>query len=226
MPTTRQFLRNTLRKKQWESRRKFFRKNFYPTLSKSPTFTTTSIISSNCWGGMLYHDANQKFLSPTINLTFDALDFIYFANHLNELSQATMREEAPSQKAFPVGLLSYPSGKTIRLYFVHYQSFKEGRDKFWERASRITENIVVVFMTSHLTKEMYEGFASIKYPKLCVYGFSNVSIDPELSSVFLRYPALAQSKRDVLSFKHPFGRKIAIDSLGFDWYSFVFGPKQ
>ena len=42
-----------------------------------------SIISQNCIGGVFYHDMNEKFLSPTINLYFDAYDFLKFVKNIS-----------------------------------------------------------------------------------------------------------------------------------------------
>lgn len=41
-----------------------------------------SIISQQCIGGGIYHDMGMQFLSPTINLYFEAKDFIKFVENL------------------------------------------------------------------------------------------------------------------------------------------------
>ena len=46
-------------------------KNFNPT-----------IISSNCNGGIIYHDLGLPFNSPTINLSMDTDDFIKLVSNL------------------------------------------------------------------------------------------------------------------------------------------------
>ena len=40
------------------------------------------ILSNNCIAGFLYHDYSQRFLSPTINLQIEAVDFIKMCNDL------------------------------------------------------------------------------------------------------------------------------------------------
>ena len=173
---------------------------------------------------MLYHDAGLKFLSPTINLTFAPNDFIFFAKHLSELEKATMAEDCSSNDPFPVGTLTYPDGKSIKIRFVHYKTYEEGMTKFWERAKRISNHIVVILMTSELTKDVYEEFLTIGYKKVCVYGTSDVAIAPEYSQFFIKFPKMLTSKKDILSFKRLLGRQIILDDLGFDWYTFAFGP--
>ena len=41
-----------------------------------------SFISQNCIGGIIYHDMEQKFLTPTINLYLMANDFVKFVENL------------------------------------------------------------------------------------------------------------------------------------------------
>lgn len=49
--------------------------NYYKNNIKNKDFT---IFSSNCTGGVLYHDLGLEFLSPTINLYMNCEDFIKF----------------------------------------------------------------------------------------------------------------------------------------------------
>lgn len=41
-----------------------------------------SIISMNCVGGCVYHDYGLRFMSPTINLSFSASDFVKFCENI------------------------------------------------------------------------------------------------------------------------------------------------
>ena len=41
-----------------------------------------SLITNTCIGGRLYHDYNQKFLSPTIDLYIKPKDFVKFCCNL------------------------------------------------------------------------------------------------------------------------------------------------
>lgn len=40
-----------------------------------------TIISSNCNGEFIYYDMRLRFLSPTINLSFDMNDYVLLPNH-------------------------------------------------------------------------------------------------------------------------------------------------
>lgn len=43
-----------------------------------------TIISNNCWGGMIYESYNLPKESPTVGLFFMADDYINFLKHLKE----------------------------------------------------------------------------------------------------------------------------------------------
>ncbi len=83
-----------------------------------------TIISSNCNGGMILHDLGLKFNTPTINLLFEASDYIKFVSDLDRyLSEDLV--EAESDKPYPVGLIG-----DVRVYLMHYKSFNEAKDKW------------------------------------------------------------------------------------------------
>lgn len=43
---------------------------------------TPTIISRDCCGGIIYHDCQKQFMSPTINLFMSNDDFLLFCEHL------------------------------------------------------------------------------------------------------------------------------------------------
>lgn len=178
-----------------------------------------SILSSNCWGGELYHDAGMRFLSPTINLTFDPLDFITFINRIKEIRSSTMVEEN-TDEPYPVGLLKYSDGKYIRVYFVHYNSFEDAKEIFYKRAMRITDKIVVLLMVRNLSKPVIEAFDSIPYKKICIFGDTKEQISN--NSNFIQFKKIITSKKDVLSFKSYLNGRRVIDDVDFDYYNFIF----
>ena len=45
--------------------------------------TTPTIISSNCNGEYWYYDMKLKFLSPTINLSFDMNDYVKMLENIH-----------------------------------------------------------------------------------------------------------------------------------------------
>lgn len=92
-----------------------------------------SIICCNCIGGIIYHELDQPFLSPTINLFMKPDHFIKFVSNLTfYLNQSITPPEFDEALPYPVGLLN-----DIKLYFVHYPTLKSAIEKWEERKQRI-----------------------------------------------------------------------------------------
>lgn len=56
--------------------RKVLRYNIVKKYKKNIQNKNFTIISSNCIGGLIYHDLGMQFKSPTINMYIKANDFI------------------------------------------------------------------------------------------------------------------------------------------------------
>lgn len=69
---------------------------------KNSDFT---IISSNCVGGVIYHDLGLQFKSPTINLWFKPKDYLKFLSDLDKYLEMELSEETDKDVDYPVGLL-------------------------------------------------------------------------------------------------------------------------
>ncbi|MGN0495221.1 MAG: DUF1919 domain-containing protein [Lachnospiraceae bacterium] len=138
-----------------------------------------TIISSDYTGGMLYHDFNMQFLSPTINMYMDAQDYLKFINNIKYYLDKPFIEcpEDEKQEGYPVALLG-----DIKLHLVHYHSVEEAQEKWNERKTRInfqrlyfimndrnfcSPNMVAQF-DEFLSKKNYSGvcFTHIPYKNL------------------------------------------------------------
>lgn len=113
---------------------------------KSTDFT---IISNNCWGGMIYESYNLKKKSPTVGMFFMAKDYVEFLSDLKGYISSELIFIKPEESRwkdmpqlaederfghYPVGVLS--NGKnTIELFFLHYHSEQEAREKWQRRIS-------------------------------------------------------------------------------------------
>lgn len=129
-------------------------------VKKKLDLSDVSIISMNCVGGILYHDCESRFLTPTIDLYFSASDFIKFVNNLDLYLAETPRVVMGS--SFPIGVLG-----DIKLYFMHYDTPEEALAKWEERKKRINKDKIFVVMEDHngFSKGDFEEFKKIKYPK-------------------------------------------------------------
>lgn len=120
-----------------------------------------TIISQNCIGGVLYHDMKLPFMSPTINLFINSLDFIKFAKNIEHYVNSPLTMEWGEQ--YPIGHLD-----DILLYFQHYNTCSEAKDA-WERRKQrmIYDRIIVVGTDRDGFKEEYiNQWNEISYPKV------------------------------------------------------------
>lgn len=132
-----------------------------------------SIISNNCMGGLICHEYDMKFLSPTVNLQFPYMDFVYFCNSLREHINMELKECPPLIEEFSAlggGDVDFPCGilGDVRILFQHYKSFQEAQFAWSRRCKRILyDRIFVLFYTQGVIDEqVLNGFKSIKYHKI------------------------------------------------------------
>ena len=123
-----------------------------------------SLISSNCIGGILSHDYGLPFNSPTVNLSFEALDYIKFVERLNYyLSCELTFCGTDKNQGYPICLLD-----DVKINFVHYHSFEECTEKWNKRLNRINfKNIVLMFTNQNgCTDELVDRFSKLTYKKV------------------------------------------------------------
>ena len=151
--------------------------------NKNEDFT---LISRDCIGGILYHQLGLKFLSPTINLFLTPKDFNLFCLHLKDYIYSELVELKDEKVDYPVGILtpSKTSRRSIRVDFMHYETFEEAKTKWDERKSRINwDNIYVVSSFCYpgevktLSPKLIKDWNKIKYKKVVLvdqkYGFDD-----------------------------------------------------
>ena len=98
-----------------------------------------SIISSNCIGGVIYSEIGTRFLSPTINLYIMPSDFVKFVSNLKLYLESEL-EFIDENSNFPIAKLI-----DIKIYFMHYNSEEEAREKWNERKKRVNyDNIFII----------------------------------------------------------------------------------
>lgn len=144
-------------------------KNKYPT-----------IISSNCNGGIILHDMELKFNTPTINLWFTAGDFLKFVSDLDSYLTGKLIETN--------GLAEYPVGRLndIDIYFMHYKTFEEAEAKWEERKKRINKDNIFIMMTDQAgcTYEDIKAFDSLPYKNKVI--FTHVPYDEFQSTYYIK----------------------------------------
>jgi len=136
---------------------------------KLKTKAFPSIIANNCCGGVIYHDLNQRFTSPTINLYFNHEDFLNYVLNLRDYCNAELVEDLNAQEKFPVGILKKAGFPEVKIFFMHYPNFAAAKEKWIERTKRIdVDNVLVIFdsLNFEINKNQVELFNEIKFRKV------------------------------------------------------------
>lgn len=112
-----------------------------------------TIFSSDCLGGILYHDLNRKFLSPTVNLWFEERDFLKFCLSPQYYLDCDFQflPKAEKDVPYPVGCLG-AHDRRIQLHFEHYPTNQSCAEAWDRRKQRIRwDNLFVVMSDLDLT---------------------------------------------------------------------------
>lgn len=124
-----------------------------------------SILCNCCIGGSMYHRVGHKFLSPTINLSIEPLDFIKFLNKINYYLGLKL-EEQKSDKKWPVAKLG-----DILIDFVHYKNFEEAVECWERRKTRLNFNNLYIVIRDIRTNQISDidiENLKIKYKNIVV----------------------------------------------------------
>ncbi|MGL4656704.1 MAG: DUF1919 domain-containing protein [Sarcina sp.] len=140
-----------------------------------------TIISSNCIGGLLSSDFGIRFNSPTINLFMYPRDFLKYVKELKYYNQVELIEDKDAKESYPVGKL-----KDITIYFMHYKTFSEAKNKWCERKERIIYDNIIIISTDRdgMTYEQLKEFDELEYVKKVV--FTHKKYDELKSSFYVK----------------------------------------
>lgn len=115
-----------------------------------------TIITGSCIGGVICHHLGLRFDSPTVNMWFTPHDVLLLASDLDyylsrELDfSLSPHEDCPNSPAAYLG----EGKKAIKLYFNHYKTEEEAREKWNSRKTRIhKDNLFVITTDYELTEE-------------------------------------------------------------------------
>ena len=137
-----------------------------------------TIMSNNCNGTFIYHDLNLEFNSPTINLFIPVKYFVKFMENLDYYLKQELKEYDDKSVDYPVGILD-----DIRINFMHYKTFQEAKEKWYERCKRIdkTNRFVIMNETENATYEDLVNFDKLPYENKVVWTHKPY---PEIESAF------------------------------------------
>lgn len=152
---------------------KFRRKKFANLRRKKIENENFTIISNNCWGGMIYESYNIVKQTPTVGLFFLASDYIKFITNIKEYLNKELNFISVEQSKWKDRILkekkagSFPIGKLddIEIFFLHYHSEDEAKEKWNRRKERINwDRILFKFNDQNgCTVEDYVNFMNLPY---------------------------------------------------------------
>ena len=135
--------------------------------------TEFTIISNNCWGGMIYESYNLPKGSPTVGTFFMASDYVKFVSDLRGYLSAELKFINPLASIHSEVLKNYarygefPIGKLkdIEIMFLHYHSEAEAKEKWERRCKRINWNRILIKMNdqNECTEDDIRKFLDLPY---------------------------------------------------------------
>ena len=152
---------------------KIYRLKFADKRNKKLKNKDFTIISNNCWGGMIYESYNLSKQSPTVGMFFMSDDYINFVTDLNHYINSELKFINPKQSKYVETLKNdsrfghYPIAilDDIEIMFLHAHSEEEARSKWVRRCSRINwDKMIVKFNDQNgCTLEDVIAFSKLPY---------------------------------------------------------------
>ena len=138
-----------------------------------------TIISNNCWGGVIYKYFGMKFQSPTVGMYFFGDEYIKFLANLKyylnqplivkELKSSKYKDEIIRRGQNPlIGWLG-----DVEIVLLHYHNPKEAVEKWNYRLKRVNyDRLIVKFNDQNMFKiEQLDKFENLPFKnKICFTG--------------------------------------------------------
>ena len=128
-----------------------------------------TIISNNCWAGFIYQKYGLQYKTPTIGLFFIGNDYIKFCKKLKyyvnqdlkfiSFSESKNYDLIKGDREYPIARLD-----DIEIYFMHYKTKKEAKEKWYRRCKRINYDSLIfkVSQREGFTQQDMEEFMDIE----------------------------------------------------------------
>lgn len=196
---------------------KIKRVKFAEHRKKKLKVTDFTIISNNCWGGMVYESYNLKKSSPTVGVFFMSEDYIKFVSDLRKYTSMDIEFIEPTKSKhydyfrnnprygdFPVGKID-----DIEIFFLHYHSNQEAADKWKRRCERINwDRLLVKFNDQNgCTKAEVQKFLELPLKNKIFFTCIDWGIESEIVLKIKQFP----KKNHIMASFEPFGKGKYID---------------
>lgn len=128
---------NDIKKKLYQERQEL--------LKNKKMSNNLTILSNTCLGGRLYHDYNEKFLSPTIDFYMEPRDFVKFCCDLKHYLSCPIKPLPDFKLIHLENFLFCDIGGLLAAFGHTNDSYEKIIKKWNERKERINyDNIVVI----------------------------------------------------------------------------------
>lgn len=151
-----------------------------------------TLLSDDCWGGMMYHALYLPFTSPTINIWWPRGSYCKFVTDIEYYMREPLlmvREGDIRKNYYPIGKIG-EGEKAIELHFTHNIAFQDAWALWERRKKRVNFNNLFVkmgFDHDEHSKEYLKVFDSIPYKKVCFYSSETDIADVIYLKRFERY---------------------------------------
>lgn len=150
---------------------------YYRIGLKNKSFT---IISNNCWGGIIYDKFSLPYNTPTIGLWIPPRDYCKFLANLNYyLKQSVVQISYQDSHVYELLKKRKEEGRynfnldnliigrivDVDIIFLHYNSFNDAKNKWEKRCKRVNfKNMLIKFNDQNeCTYEDYKDFSKLDF---------------------------------------------------------------
>ena len=169
-----------------------------------------TILSNNCWGGFVQQKYGLPYNSPTVGLYIPGDDFVrfcadwrgYMAKELNFIpwEKARLYPQIKDSAPYPVAMLG-----DVEIYFMHYRSQEEAREKWERRKARINPDRIIFKLSQRecCGREDIERFMALPEAHKVCFAYDEVPgvvLIPELRGLAGDEQPLTEAHFDELEF--------------------------
>lgn len=176
-----------------------------------------SIISRNCVGGVVSHDWDYDSLTNCKSLVYSKgiHQILSQLEHYLYDCKIEMDEKNSEKYGYPVGKL-----EDIHVYFTHYETFEQAKQKWIERLKRLNmDNLYIIMVQKDgCTERDICSFDSLKFKHKVIF---TVKEYPQYRSAYYipKSEVDIQNVKNLCDYQSKFTGKRWLDE--FDWISFL-----
>lgn len=200
-------------KRRIDGYRLIIRKKLNPLLGKirrkalnNKDFT---IISNNCWGGIVYEHFDMIKNSPTVGMYFFADEYIKFIYNLKHYLSCSMEIVSYNQSRYKDILIMKNQihcmiGKLddVEVVLLHYHDAEEAKEKWARRCQRVNYDNLIFKMSEMncCTEEHLKAFDSFPAERKVLFVSKDYGLKSQI--VWHKWADIGEIKNDTTDFKY------------------------